>query len=89
MGQKQRHSCCAFHLLSYKDRAELAWGQGSMLPGGLLLHPNPTEMHQPVMEEMEGCILLASLLALCCPRIPLPLLHRSWQGPQAFEGVLG
>lgn len=82
MGQKQRHSCCASHLLSYKDRAELAWGPGSMLPGGLLLHPNPTAMHQPVMDEMEGCIL-------CCPRIPLPLMHGSWQGPQAFERALG
>lgn len=61
----------------------LLCGQGSMLPRGLLLHPNPTAMlERPlVMDEVEGCILLASLLALCCPRIPLQLLDGSWRGP--------
>lgn len=69
----------------------LLWGQGSVLPGGLLLHPNPTAMLErpPVMDEVEGCALLASLLALVLPQDPIPLLDGSWRGPQAFEGASG
>lgn len=31
------------------------------------------------MDEMEGRVLHASLLSLCCPWVPLPLLDGSWE----------
>lgn len=66
-------------------------GSGLHAAQGLLLHPNPTAMLErpPVRDEVEGCILLVLLLALCCPSIPLPLLDGSWRGRQAFEGASG
>lgn len=52
-----------------------------MPPGGLLLHPDLAEIFEgmPAMDEAEGRILHASLLSVCCPWVPLPLLDGSWE----------
>lgn len=43
--------------------------------------PPSTEMLEktPAMDEVEGRILHTSLLSLCCPWVPQPLLDGSWE----------